>query len=149
VRVFTVGEIAERIKGADEDLSAVVYRLQNWTDQGIIKTINQGQSGTGRRRLYSEDMLVDAFLLDHFTKTLDSPAVDAARKYEKYLKLIRYHLLPPKKAYLIMGLTTAKEAFAIGAINGSELASTIRDLDYDTFIILDLKKLAAKLSPGD
>jgi hypothetical protein len=76
---LTVGEIAKRIQEPDEDLTAVVDRLRNWTDEGLLKPLDYiPGTGRGRKRFYSERTLIDALVLNALTE-LGIPAVRITR----------------------------------------------------------------------
>lgn len=77
-RTFTVREIAGRIRRPDETLSAVIDRLRNWTKEGLLETAGAKNPGTGRRRHYPEDALVDALVLTTLSD-MGIPSVEASQ----------------------------------------------------------------------
>jgi DNA-binding transcriptional MerR regulator len=60
---FTAKEIAERIVGNGE-LQPAIERVHHWTREGLLEPIGDRNPGTGRRRLYSEDAVVAAKVLN-------------------------------------------------------------------------------------
>lgn len=60
---ITVKELAQRICRPNEEMSAVVERLRNWTKEGLLETVGDKNPGTGRPRRYDNDALTDALIL--------------------------------------------------------------------------------------
>jgi hypothetical protein len=59
--LFTVRDIAERVRRPNEDLTAVVDRLRNWTKEGILTHL--GPKNPGRHRRYGQEGLIEAAVL--------------------------------------------------------------------------------------
>lgn len=75
---FTVRDIAKRVQRADEDLDAAVYRLRNWTKEGLLKPAGKRSPGTGYAHSYTEAAVIDALILTALTDW-GIPAVRAAQ----------------------------------------------------------------------
>jgi DNA-binding transcriptional MerR regulator len=85
---LTVGEVARRIQGPDEDFAVVVDRLRNWTKEGLLKPIGDKNPGTGRARRYSEGSVIDALVLSTLTEALNIPAVEVAKMRDAEKKTV-------------------------------------------------------------
>jgi DNA-binding transcriptional MerR regulator len=75
---ITVKEVAERICRPHEDMAAVIDRLRNWTKEGLLQPSGERNPGTGRKRRYSEQTVIDAMILSAFAEW-GIPAVKAAQ----------------------------------------------------------------------
>jgi hypothetical protein len=75
--VFTVRELAERVRRPDEDITAVVDRLRNWTKEGLLTHLGPKNPGTGRHRRYSQEGLIEAAVLSALAE-VGLPAVRSA-----------------------------------------------------------------------
>ena len=61
--MFTVSDIAEKIKRPDEDLGQATTRVRNWTKEGLLKPSGKANPGSGRARKHSKATLRDAVLM--------------------------------------------------------------------------------------
>jgi DNA-binding transcriptional MerR regulator len=61
---LTVRDIAKRIARRPADVEVIVGRLRHWTAEGLLSPSGDKNPGTGRSRLYSEDTLEDAAILN-------------------------------------------------------------------------------------
>ena len=74
MQTFTVREIARRVAVPGEDLDAVVDRLRNLTDEGLLVPVGRQAPGTGQRRRYRETEVVKAAVLNRLMTTFGMPA---------------------------------------------------------------------------
>jgi hypothetical protein len=107
-RAFTVKELAQRIMLPDQDLSAVIERLRNWTKEGLLKPIGPKAIGSGRRRHYPWRAVFDAAVLNNLTcyfgvrATVLAPALDLA--WKEVPKYYDYFAGQAKDVWLLIGV---------------------------------------------
>jgi hypothetical protein len=65
--VHSVRDIADRIRRPHEEISTVVDRIRGWSDVGLIKVLGSKFPGTGSRRRYGAEAIVDAVILTALT----------------------------------------------------------------------------------
>lgn len=65
---LTAKDLAETIAGSDADLSSSMERIRHWTREGLLAPIGERNPGTGRRRLYDEESLNTALILNELAK---------------------------------------------------------------------------------
>ena len=75
--LFTVRELAEVVRRPDEEITAVVDRLRNWTKEGLLTHLGPKNPGTGRHRKYSQAGLIEAAVLTALAE-VGLPAVRGA-----------------------------------------------------------------------
>jgi hypothetical protein len=70
MQTLTVRDIAERIRRPNEDITAVIDRLRDWTDVGLLEVVKDSDQnpGKGHARRYPEIAVVDAALLTAFVE---------------------------------------------------------------------------------
>jgi hypothetical protein len=61
---LTGKEIAERIAASDADIASSVERVRHWTREGLLELVGDRNPGTGRKRLYDEQALTTARILN-------------------------------------------------------------------------------------
>ena len=66
--MFTVQELAERIRRDDEKLAVVVRRVRDWTRQGLLAPSGRKNPGTGHHRRYDEAAMMNALALSALTR---------------------------------------------------------------------------------
>jgi hypothetical protein len=71
---ISVGDIARRIKGPDEELTAVADRVRNWVKHGLLKPLGTRNPGTGRHRSFSERSIVESGVLNRLAGVYGSSA---------------------------------------------------------------------------
>jgi hypothetical protein len=64
---LAVKEIAELIRRDHEEMTTVVDRIRGWSDVGLIKVAGSKFPGTGTKRRYGPEAIVDATLLTALT----------------------------------------------------------------------------------
>src|SRR5690242_8780479 len=108
---LTVRDIAERVQRPGEDLGAVVDRLRNWTKEGLLEPIGERNPGTGRKRLYPEQTIIDAALLTVLTEAVGMPAV-RTRSFPQVFEHAREFVSrkPTGHLYLVIGVSYGGEA---------------------------------------
>jgi len=62
---LTVAELAEVIRRPDADRAAVVERLRTWSDAGLLQPAGEQNPGTGKPRLYPDELIYDAAILNN------------------------------------------------------------------------------------
>jgi hypothetical protein len=67
MRGLSVREIAERIRRPHEELGTVVDRIRGWSDVGLIDVLGSKFPGTGQRRRYGPEAIIDALILTALT----------------------------------------------------------------------------------
>ncbi|MGY3409147.1 hypothetical protein ACVWZV_005260 [Bradyrhizobium sp. GM5.1] len=141
--VFTVSDIAERIKRPDEEIGQAITRVRNWTKEGLIHPVGQANPGTGRAREYSQEALIDAFLIDAFVQCFGSAAVSVPQ----YLKRIRYFFSDAnqRNKLLIIGRTPGRKDFQANSYRPSELAAALRSLGWEMYMVLEIGPLVKRL----
>jgi len=60
---LTVRDVAERVRRPDEDIDAVMFRLKNWTKEGLLRPHGKRSPGTGVPHSYTQEAVTDALLL--------------------------------------------------------------------------------------
>src|SRR5215208_1793104 len=63
VQMFTVSEVARKIRRPDETVKQAVTRVRNWTKEGLLKPHGKAKPGTGRARKYSNVAMLEAVLM--------------------------------------------------------------------------------------
>jgi hypothetical protein len=142
--MFTVSEIAQRIKRPDEEIGQTITRVRNWTKEGLLKPVGDANPGTGKAREYSKESLVDALLLDTFIQCFGSSAVSVPFR----LPFIRYAFLKPdhRDHFLIIGRFIGREDdYKIKAVPPSDVASYIRSSGCDGYMILNIAAAVKRL----
>lgn len=64
---FNVREIADRVRRDHETTKTVIDRIRSWADYGILRPVGEKHPGTGKKRRYGADTIVDATLLTAIT----------------------------------------------------------------------------------
>jgi hypothetical protein len=64
---FSVREIADRVRRPHEDMGTVVDRIRGWSDVGLIGVLGSKFPGTGSRRQYGPEAIIDAVILTALT----------------------------------------------------------------------------------
>jgi hypothetical protein len=144
MQTFTVGEMAERIKRPGEATEAAIYRLQNWTKERIIQPIEETRPGTGKRRLYSRESLVDALLVQLLTDAMGAPALKVAPQLQALRKYIP-EKPPSGVSVLIIGTSPGSAQWSVGAAKISGLGKFIADSEREVHVVVDLQKFYARL----
>jgi hypothetical protein len=67
VQDFSVREIADRVRRPHEEIGTVVDRIRGWSDVGLIKVLGSKFPGTGSRRRYLAEAIIDAVILTALT----------------------------------------------------------------------------------
>src|ERR1700686_2448265 len=64
---FSVREIADRVRRPHEEMGTVVDRIRGWSDVGLIPVLGSKFPGTGSRRSYGPEAIIDAVILTALT----------------------------------------------------------------------------------
>lgn len=152
MRGITVREIAERIKRPNEDLTNVVDRLRNWTDENLITPLGELNPGTGKKRLYSESALIEALVLSVLTDAVGMRAVKG-RSFVKLFRIAKQELRSDLtssagakgRRFLVIGLSGDGSEAEIGTAWAAGLHDTIGSSKHDAQIVIDLGKLHERL----
>ena len=64
---FNVREIADRVRREHETTKTVIDRIRSWSDYGILRPVGDKHPGTGKKRRYGPETIVDATLLTAVT----------------------------------------------------------------------------------
>jgi hypothetical protein len=142
--MFTVSDVARRIKRPDEDIGRAITRVRNWTKEGLLKPVGEANPGTGKAREYSKESLVDALLLDTFIQCFGSSAVSVPFR----LHFIRYAFLKPedRDRFLLIGRTIGREDdYVVAVVAPSQIASKIRSSGCDGYMILNIAAAVKRL----
>jgi hypothetical protein len=67
VQTLSVREIADRVRRPHEEIGTVVDRIRGWSDVGLIKVLGSKFPGTGSRRRYGPEAIIDAVILTAMT----------------------------------------------------------------------------------
>jgi hypothetical protein len=142
--MFTVSDIAQRIKRPEEELAKAVARVRGWTKEGLLHPIGNVNTGTGNARRYSMDAVVDAVLIETFGQAFGSQAVSVP----KFLKNIRPYFLDRKygDSFLLIGRTPGQIDFDAGAYSAAALAKAIKSGKWQTYMVLDIHQLIERLA---
>jgi hypothetical protein len=64
---MNVREIADQVRREHETTKTVIDRIRSWADYGILRPVGQKHPGTGKKRRYGPETIVDATLLTAIT----------------------------------------------------------------------------------
>jgi DNA-binding transcriptional MerR regulator len=105
--MFTVSDIAEKIRRPDEDEGQAITRVRNWTKEGLLKPSGKVNPGSGRARKYSKATLRDAVLM----QALVNAGISAT--WSSWLVRQIREVLPPtdqKESVLLLGQSVGSKA---------------------------------------
>ena len=108
--MFTVSDIAQKIKRHDEELVQAITRVRNWTKEGLLKPSGKANPGTGRARGYSKRALINAVLMQALVNTGIS-ATRSAWLVGRVNALETF--IDPRKSVLLFGQSTDTKEFFI------------------------------------
>jgi hypothetical protein len=145
--MYTVSDIAQKIKRPDEELGQAVARVRNWTKEGLLRPSGSVNPGTGKPREYSKESVVDAFLIDTFVQCFGSTAVSVPQ----FLKQIRPYFTDEKQRdkFLLIGRTSGSFDFGSEAYTSAALATAVKSGKWQTYMVLDIGQLTKRLSLGE
>ena len=145
--MFTVSDIAQKIRRPDEEIGQAVTRVRNWTKEGLLRPSGKAHTGTGNAREYSTEAVVDAFLIETFVQCFGSKAV----LVPPYLKQLRPYFLSPKHAgkFLLIGRTSGDPDFRFEACTPNALSNAIKSINCQTYMLLDIGQLTERLALGE
>jgi hypothetical protein len=145
--MFTVSDIAKKIRRPDEGLDQAVTRVRSWTREGLLRPLGNASPGTGKPREYSKDAVVDAFLIETFVQCFGSAAVSVP----KFLKNIRPYFVDEKQRdrFLLVGRTSGSPDFHSAAYAPAALAHAIKSGKWQTYMVLDIGQLTERLALGE
>jgi hypothetical protein len=108
--MFTVSDIAEKIKRPDEDLGQATTRVRNWTKEGLLKPSGKANPGSGRARKYSKATLRDAVLMQALVNAGISATWSSwlVRKIRELLPLMDDQI--QKEPVLLLGQSAGSKA---------------------------------------
>ena len=66
--VFTGKDLAEKIAASGEDLPSSIGRIHHWAREGLLTPVGEKHPGTGRKRLYDDEALNTALVLNELAK---------------------------------------------------------------------------------
>jgi|tagenome__1003787_1003787.scaffolds.fasta_scaffold20986539_3 hypothetical protein len=144
--MFTVSEVAERIKRPKEDLGQAITRVRNWTKEGLLSPTGEVNPGTGKARQYSREAIVDALLIETFVQCFGSAAVSVP----KFLMQIRRYFLDAKQFdnLLLISRTAGRDDFAVASYPPSKLGAAIKAGGWESYMVLDIGALSRRLIFG-
>jgi hypothetical protein len=64
---FNVRKIADSIRRPHETTKTVIDRVRSWADYGILRPVGEKHPGTGKKRRYGPETIVDATFLTAIT----------------------------------------------------------------------------------
>jgi hypothetical protein len=67
MQTLSVRDIADRVRRPHEEMMTVVDRIRGWTDVGLIGVLGSKFPGTGSRRRYVAEAIIDAVVLTALT----------------------------------------------------------------------------------
>jgi hypothetical protein len=145
--MFTVSDIAQRIRRPDEEFEQAITRVRNWTKEGLLRPSGKTNTGTGKPREYSKETVVDAFLIETFVQCFGSAAVSVP----KFLENIRPYFIDEKQRgkFLLIGRTSGDHDFHTEAYAPAALASAIKSNKWQTYMVLDIGQLTERLALGE
>ncbi|MCK1317135.1 hypothetical protein [Bradyrhizobium sp. 23] len=146
----TVRELAECIRRDDEKLANAVYRIQNWTEEGLLTPVGDRNPGTGKHRSYPEGALADALVLSILTEAVGMKAVSGplGRMFKEITKVNLKSKIQkaahaaPGETFLLFGLSRPEAALPeVGLCNAKNLAGFLAESFHETHVVIDLGKL--------
>jgi hypothetical protein len=145
--MFTVSDIAQKIRRPDEELGQAIARVRNWTKEGLLRPSGNANPGTGKAREYSIETVVDAFLIETFVQCFGSAAVSVP----KFLKNIRPYFIDEKQRdkFLLIGRTSGDPDFYSASYPPAALANAIKSSKWQTYLVLDIGQLTKRLDLGE
>jgi hypothetical protein len=64
---FNAREIADRIRRPHETTKTVIDRIRSWADYGLLQPAGEKHPGTGKKRRYGPETIIDAIVLTALT----------------------------------------------------------------------------------
>jgi hypothetical protein len=142
---ITVSEIAEQIRGRDEDLTVVIDRLRNWTKEGLLRPLGEKNPGTGRKRRYPETAIIDAMLLTVLTDQIGMAAVKTTRFKKLFQAAHGFWSRPPRiQQFAVVSLSPAETAVGTFRLDG--LAAFFESNPDAVHIVINLNHLFERLN---
>jgi hypothetical protein len=142
---ITVSEIAESIRREDENITAVVDRLRNWTKEGLLRPLGEKNPGTGRKRHYPETAIIDAMLLTVLTDQIGMAAVKTTRFRKLFAEARRLWSRPPNiQQFAVISLSPAETV--VGVSKPENLANIFMSDPDAVHIVINLNHLFERLN---
>ena len=154
--LLTAKQIAEKIAASAEDVPSSMERVRHWTRERLLIPVGEANPGTGRRRLYNEEALSAAIILNAladfgigigltgknyfdaaFTLAKDAAKTIKPRKKEGFVCFLSIN----KGAQLGNPLVMSTEIPEMKLVSGEALAPI--HPSADSAIVLNLTKLLA------
>jgi hypothetical protein len=150
---ITVRALAERIREPGDNITSVVDRIRNWTDEGLLTLVGGDSPGTGRRRIYAQNAVCEVVLLSILADARGRAGVTgegfqtlfrAARsKMKKDLETAAK--AGPGERFLVIGTSKDGQTAEFGTTWGETLAKYLSSSKYAAHIVIDLWKVWHRL----
>jgi hypothetical protein len=137
---LTVSELAERVRRPEEDLSALIARLRNWTKEGLLTPEGDPHPGIGRSRLYPETAVADARALAMLADIIGIPAVKS-KSFDQFFQEARKAFTRPTAAhlYFVIAKSLNGEAREIWTGKREFLDKELKRSKFPVHLVIDLK----------
>jgi hypothetical protein len=140
---LTAQDIARRIRRPNEELTAAVDRLRNWTKEGLIKPVGDLHPGTGRKKRYAAGAVTKAVVLQILS--------DATGGTAGYLSVVVDAIAPvlhkahERKAIVVLSLKYGTRKFDIAMWEPEHLGQAMLDSMNDVHIVLNPHRIIDRL----
>jgi hypothetical protein len=145
VATLTAQDIARHIKRPEEPLSAAVARLRNWTATGIIKAEGEKNPGTGHKRRYQVEALLEAVILQALIDAFGSPAASLASVIGDLSEAVFKAARRPKNIVFVLSRRHGADHLEINAGALETLGEYISKSDLDVHTVINVKRLYERL----
>jgi hypothetical protein len=149
VTAITVRTLAERIQEPGGNITSVVDKVRNWTDQGLLTLQGSDKPGTGRRRSYAENAVYEVVLLSVLTDARGRAGI-TGKGFQALFRSTRTTLkrdlesaaeAGPGERFLVFGASNDGQAAELGTTWASNLASYLSSCKYTAYTVIDLWKV--------
>jgi hypothetical protein len=149
--VYTVGELAEKVRRPGEDMPALLARLRNWTKEGLLVPEGDRNPGAGRSRVYPEKAVAIARALGVLADVVGVAAVKS-RSFDFFVKFAAQMFAKPPTADLFMIISrplSGDGGAVVGGVKLEALADLLKNSKYPAHILVDVKKYFEQLQSED
>ena len=136
---MTLSEMAERIRGEGDDHAALVAKLKTWVKEGLIEAVGEKNPGTGNRRTYDEQALINAAVLHAVSSQAGMSATRAAGFSALFKASHSYFRRSTKDKYVAIAIKG--RAAEIGTADAGQLSRHLAGSPYAAHVVVDLEKL--------
>ena len=147
MKVVDTARMVDAIQRRGESRDVALNRLKSWVREGVFDDfLVDSQPGSGRSRQYRESALISAALLQVLTECTGMPAVKVAPMLDDARESALRNWPRGKKRTALIISNSLDGTHEISAGPVSKISEYLATLNHDTHTVVDLNKLAARLS---